>query len=520
MFRLRNCYRLAGVVFAAGLLLAHPARGENETLPTFRASAGAFLIGKDHDFFVDSEVKLPLLQEDPIAFYYRHREATPFLDLDKGVQAELLYQREEGQVDFKLNSHLRLFAVIGYQTVHAEDRTGLFSAYTFGAGIGSPVRVDGERLHWSVVVGSYMDRRDVSADWWADVSGSWRVVDFAEDKYMGSDYRASVVLSADVQSVNDGDRFGALYIVGPEIQFNTANNNRANLQLRWYHNDNNPFYGSDEDGLLLGLDINSSHDDSYVLHALERRESGWFPMIWGDYDIGFGGDRRTQRFSMNVEVVDFTIADQRFTNFIWYESHQDHRVGDFDNISYTVTLGLQSTVGLESPLSQDQPLVAGLDFLHRSDHALNPDNDRVQAVGEPTAVGKLIPNGSINILPRLRLQTLGWDLPYRDPSMYERKTEWINNFDWRATVGMTGNSNRPRGNFSGQLGLNWDIATVQGYVVYAHGVGSIGDESPDWQGELGVRRPSIKVFTRYEDYGISRTISRGSIVVLGMGVYL
>jgi hypothetical protein len=138
----------------------------------------------------------------------------------------------------------------------------------------------------------------------------------------------------------------------------------------------------------------------------------------------------------------------------------------------------------------------------------------------PTEVGPLIPNGSINILPRVRLQTRGWDMPYRDPHMYDRKNEWLNYFDWRLTAGHTANSTRPVGLFSGQVGLNWDIATVQGYVAYAEGVGSIGDETPTWRGEFGVRRPAIKLFGRAESYGISRQIARGEIFVLGVGVNL
>jgi hypothetical protein len=104
--------------------------------------------------------------------------------------------------------------------------------------------------------------------------------------------------------------------------------------------------------------------------------------------------------------------------------------------------------------------------------------------------------------------------------MYDRKTEWLNYFDWRVTAGLAANSSRRRSDFAGQLGLDWDIATVQGYVAYLEGVGSIGDESPDWRGEVGVRRPAIKVFGRAESYGISHNIARGDIFVIGMGVNL
>jgi hypothetical protein len=126
---------------------------------------------------------------------------------------------------------------------------------------------------------------------------------------------------------------------------------------------------------------------------------------------------------------------------------------------------------------------------------------------------------SINLM-RLRLQTLGWDIPYREPSMYQTKTEWLNYVDWRVTIGYDFHHSRERANPAAQLGLNWDAATIQGYVVYARGIGSIGNETPDWLGELGVRRPAGKVFLRAESYGLENQLARGSTIVAGVGFFL
>ncbi|HUJ11692.1 MAG TPA: hypothetical protein VL171_16910 [Verrucomicrobiae bacterium] len=496
------------------------ARAEDQSLPTFRSFAGAFLAGDQHNFFVESELELPLLHEGPSTLYYRHQESTPFLDLDRGVQAEQLYEREEAQVDFVLSPYVRLIFLGGYESVKHEDRAGSLSAYALGGGFGSPLTADDQRLHWYALGGGYVQRSTTDSDWWTDLFGSYRLYDFLRDEYFGSKYRASLNVAGRLESSSHGGRFQGLYRVGPELQMLTANGNRANLSLDWYRNDNNPFYGSNENGLLLGIDITSSRDDSYVFDARGQREPGWFPLIWGDYDLGFGGSKRTQRFSMNVEVLDFDIAQQRFTGFVWYETHQEHRANDFQNISYTVTLGFQSVVGLQSVLSQGEPLVAGFDFLHRSDHALSPPRERVAAEGKPTSKGPLLQNGSDNLLPRLRLQTRGWDLPYRDPHIYDHETRWLSYFDWRVTAGMTDNSSRSRGRFAGQVGLNWDVATIQGYVAYIQGVGSVGNETPDWRGEFGVRRPAFKLFGRAEKYGINRELARGEIFVLGAGVNL
>ena len=498
-----------------------PAHEEAAPLPTFRSFAGAFLTKEHkHNFFVESELELPIVRQGPVTVYYRHQEATPFLDLDRGIQAEQFYEREEGQADFVLSPYVRMILVGGYEAVKREDRSGAFNAFALGGGFGSPLNADSDRLHWYVLGGAYVRRTNIDSDWWADFFGSYRIYDFVRDEYMDSKYRASLALAGRVESSNNGGRFQGLYRVGPELQLTTANGNRASLALDWYHNDNNPFYGSDENGLLLGFEVTSSRDDKYVFDAREKREPGWFPLVWGDYDVGFSTSKRMQRLAMNVEIVDFDIAQQRFTGFIWYETHQEHRADDFQNISYSVTLGVQSVVGLESLLSQGQPLVAGLDFLHRSDHALDPNANRVADDGQNTSIGPLLRNGSINLLPRLRLQTRGWDLPYRDPHIYDRETHWLNYFDWRLTAGEKINTSRDRAYFAGQAGLNWDIATVQGYVAYVQGVGSIGNEDPDWRGEFGVRRPAVKVFGRAESYGINRELAREDIFVLGVGVNL
>ncbi len=501
-------------------LFAAPAHAEDLSKPTFHSFAGAFLIGDTHNFFVESELQLPLLQLGPFSLDYHHQESTPFLSVHNGIQAEQLYNRDELQADWQLTDWLRVITLGGYHVGYLEDRPGKAEAVAIGGGLGSPAQRNGNRFYWHALAGGYMAKHELNADWWTDLYGSWRAFYFVTDEYLGSKFRASLNLSMRAESANEDDHYRSLYKGGPEIELLTANGNRAIFELHWYRNDHNPFYGSQENGLLVGLDITSSREDDYLYHARQTRQPGWFPMIWGDYDAGVGGTRRVTRFEMNVEVVDFRIADHLGTFAIWYQTHQEFRDGDFDNISYSVALGLQTPIGLASPLSQGNPLVLGLDFLHRSDHSLNPNADRVAAVGVPTSLGPMIAHGSLNIWPRLRLQTLGWDLPYRDPTMYERRTAWLNFVDWRLTAGHDASSSRNRFPLAAQIGLNWDIATIQGFVVYTQGIASTGNETPDWLAELGVRRPVGKLFTRFETYGINRNIARGDILEIGAGINL
>ena len=308
-----------------------------------------------------------------------------------------------------------------------------------------------------------------------------------------------------------------------KLQLLSANGNFLDISLAWYRNDSHPFLGYDEEGLLAGFNITSGPEQTYPVDVAAQRASGWMPLVWGAYDTGFSTYKRIARFEMNVEVADFHIAGSRFTGFVNYESRQEHRDGDYDNIAYTVSFGPQTEIGLASPLSHGEPLIAGLDFLHRSDHSLNPDADRVQSEGEFVNIDgvptKEVPHASLNAV-RLRLQTPGWNLPYRNPRIYDRQTAWLNIVDWRITSGASFGSSRRRGLYLGQIAANWDIVTLNGYVAYARGLGSIGNETPDWQAELGVRRPAGYVFTRYESLHMRVNLARGDTLVVGLGFNL
>jgi hypothetical protein len=235
--------------------------------------------------------------------------------------------------------------------------------------------------------------------------------------------------------------------------------------------------------------------------------------VWGQYDVGYGGDRTIQKTELNAEIHDALVFNHPITAVLWYESRQEYRPGDFDNVSYSISFGAQTRIGLASFLSQGKPLIAGVEYLHRSAHALAPAASRVPPP-------EVLPHDSLNLGPRFRLQTLGWDLPYRDPERYKADAEWLNDFDWRITLGYDFYHSRDRSPPSGQLGLNWDVASIRGCALYARGIGSIGNETPDWQFEAGVRRRAGKLFFRYERYGLESQLSRGNTAVVGIGLTL
>jgi hypothetical protein len=487
--------------------------------PQIRAFAGAWLGASHHNYWVESEIVWPFLVTEQFSLQYRREDITPFLDLRAGgIQAELLYRLDEISALIPINPWLELKTVARFEDSMNADRAGNISAYSFGAGIGSPADFNA-KIQWSLLAGTYIDRKNLTHDWWFDASGRWRAYEFSTQNYLDGQFAPALTLSGRFRAAVDDDAAHPLFEIGPNLEFSTAHGNRAELGLHWLQNSGNPFYGRRDNGVLFGINLTSSRKTDAVFDARTERKSGVLPLVWGSFEAGSSMDRRISQLNMDVELLDFKIAEHPFTAKIWYSHRQDYNTGDFDNTSYSVTLGIQTLAGLQPPPWDDQPLVLGIDFFHRSDHALAADAARVAAEGSLVNGLVLLNSGSINLF-RLRLQSRGWDLPYRDPSIYNRNTRMLLDFDWRVTMGYDSNSSRERDLFTGQIGLNCDIATIEGYVIYLLGIGSIGNESPDWLGEFGVRRPAFKVFVRTEDYGIAHVLSRGNLVYGGVGINL
>jgi hypothetical protein len=275
--------------------------------------------------------------------------------------------------------------------------------------------------------------------------------------------------------------------------------------------DGHPLYESDDTAWLAAMGLRSAMGAEAQGRARVRDTAGWLPLIWGEYELGAGTDRTLQRTALDAEFHDFIVAGRRFTGRLSYEARQEMRPGDYDNISYTGIVGLQSDIGWAPPGANGRPLVLGADYLHRSAHALDPAADRV-----PDAAP--LDRNSINLLPRLRLQTRGWDPPYRDPAAFDGGARWLNDLEWRMTLGFDVGSSRERSGPAAQAGLRWDIASVRGCVIHAGGLLSAGNETPDWQAEVGARRPAFRIALRAERYGLESHLARGDTFALVAGL--
>src|SRR6266446_1953384 len=156
---------------------------EDPTEPMIRSFAGAFVRGSDHDYYVESELRLPLVQCDPFMLAYDYQEATPFARYKGEPQAEVLARQQQGELRVAVSDTIQLIGIGGYRSTYREDTPGFLSAYAVGGGIGSPFPHDGERLQWAVTGGALLSTMGTHDNWWLDAHGSWRAVTFAQDQY-------------------------------------------------------------------------------------------------------------------------------------------------------------------------------------------------------------------------------------------------------------------------------------------------------------------------------------------------
>jgi len=495
--------------------LAAPAADEvaavaqEESRPTLQAMiAGLFF--DDHSYMAESSVRLPMLHESGFGVSYYQHEMTPILR--EGAQTQLLTTWNGVEAAYATDFGLRVIGIGGFHRTANQDRPGSLQTWELGLGLGSLPNSAPQRFEWSVTLGGYAAAQRLDADWWANLSLTWRTFDLPQRPFLETGVKPFIGLGADVESANDGAEFHALYRVGPIMELVSGNGNIARFRAQWYANDGNPFYETRFSSLLVGVEVSTSLDVTNLFDMRDQRRPGWLPVVWGEYDAGVGVGSHLQTTELTAEIHDIRLGERIITPIIWYESRQDYRDDDYDNVSYTVSLGMQTVTGWPSLLTQSDPIVLGVDYLHRSAHALAPDESRVPA-------GTVLPHDSVNLV-RVRAQSQGWDLPYRDPTIYSGDTRWLNHFDWRVTLGYDFYHSRDRGNPAMQFGLNWDAATLRGCVAYARGVVSVANETPDWRIEAGVRHRPWKLFLRWEDYGLESQIAEGPLAVVGLGIVL
>ena len=172
--------RTIAICLLGSALLGGPVivRGEDQTQPSIQAMiAGLFF--DDHTYMAETSVRLPIFRE--------------------GSQTQFLTTRNRLESDWAFGDGLRLIAVGGLHRTAFQDRPGSLEAYEIGAGIGSALRREPGLFDWSVVVGGYVGREHLEANWWADMHATWRAFELPQGQMMATAFHPFLGLAADVE---------------------------------------------------------------------------------------------------------------------------------------------------------------------------------------------------------------------------------------------------------------------------------------------------------------------------------
>lgn len=486
------------------------------------------LQGDRYDYMVDSTADIALRLQPDWLILYRHRDHTPFFSPGPvpfgsvpGNQPDNLTLRDELRIYRALSGRLALGLAVRHEESYGSDYAGSVAADSAAPIVRWRSSLSRAVLRVEAEAGPLdSGERELDADaYWElhlglDYATSWSPI-------FWNVRRPWIAVVADAYGLVGGEQTGESVMVGPELVFLTDSGNEVRFLAKYWHNDGVPFDATlDTDDALLGLALASPR-----LSAAHRESAGEpfrdFKVgtsIQGRYDVGLAPDSWMNQLALLSQLVQFDLLGLPLAVAIDYTHRRvlewDSGGDELQNTSYLVAVGLETALPAQW---QGLPLVAGVDFTHRSDHALDVPPERLEPgdAGYLPAEGRL-ENGNINVFPRFRLETQGWDDPML-PAELAGRHGWLGRLGWRVTAGSDGGGSRDRGQFAGQLSGHCDLVGFGAYALYVAGAASIGNESPDWAAELGARTRRARVFGRFESWGVTEHLGGEDLALIGMG---
>ncbi|MBV9463534.1 MAG: hypothetical protein JO317_04835, partial [Verrucomicrobiae bacterium] len=358
----------------------------------------------------------------------------------------------------------------------------------------------------------------------ADAEVTYRVVDLPFGSGgLHNELRPSLLLELEEESTNDGAHRAGYYVEGgPTIEMMSMNGNRFSVFFHGVKNSGDEFRMSNDEGVFAGVKATTFQDTPQPNHYdWDFEGARWIPRMRAVNELCGSFDGSLNKIEFRLDAFEWKTFDQIWTVYTDYE-HRQNWLSNFDNTSYSVNPGLKTYIEPNewlAVLTDGQHLVPFVEYSHRSDHALDPKDPLRFTSANTTGHGYLRRQSIDNF--QGGFQTLGWNNPNYRAEKYQKVSSFVNQFDWRLTAGYAVNEPRQRDQPPASAGLNWDIASIEGFVVYAQGIVGIGEANPDYIAELGVKRPGGNVFLRYESYGLpARLEGRQHPLYAGIGMQL
>ena len=482
---------------------------------------GAYaLFGDTYQFSVESQAQIGLRIDRDWLLLYRHRDWTPFVNGDQfgRIQPDILTLSDELRLYRALSQRWAVGLALRNTEAYAIDRPG-----------GSSLAAVGPAIRYNDRIGAYALRAEVDlspvvdGDGPADGDLVWQTR-FQVERPLSKVWpvfwnvdQAALRLAVDAEGIAGAPSDPFTLRVGPELVFPTRQGNDLSLFAHYWTNQNHPFAATqDEDATLLGIAVSSpawgdSLDTSTQVGKLQGA-----PSIGGRYDLGFSSDFWLSQFDLYGDAFTFEAFTRPWSFVIDYSHRRKLGFADEDpqNTAYWVM------VGLETPLPwapTGVPVIAGLDFTHRSDHALDVPKQQILAPGAPLDPNvDRIQSTDINVFPRLRLETADYSDPVPHADLL-RKRGWIGHLAWQVSGGWDFEQVDESEPFSGRVALRSDLIGLGAYLLYLEGAAGSGSETPEWSVESGLRGSRHRAFVRFEDWGIPSRLGGEQVGMIGAG---
>ena len=445
-------------------------------------------------YWVETRISLELSIAPSWFAVYEHTERAIFLDLDRAppsgtIQLDRASSSDLLQVGRDLAPGIDVGLALGYARADRADRPGAVRTAILGPAM--RWHLPALRTDLAAVAGAALAVEGLEDDTWTRLSLRTG---------MPSPWDA-LGLEAEYEALGDPWPTGGYLEVGPFAEF-PAGRVHLGLAVHYVRVDNQPLLTLDDSGWGFWLRMRADGSESCEA-STDPVQAG------GGYRFGVGDEGETSRFLAEAR---YHQPEARWAGFLEYAARRDF--GRDPTGTYRVALGPGARLGLPALLGCDpRDGWVALEFLHRSDHALDPDPERVARSADPSDLGPMIEHTNVNIFPRLTFATDGW-------SALGRRTPAPAPWELFATVGRRLAGHETDAEFAGQLGLRVNVVRARSWTAYLEGVVATGGEAPEQAIELGWEAGPWSLFALWNDYGIEERSGATSDVVVGVGIRL
>ncbi len=465
---------------------------------------GAAVAGADRmRYIVDTSIRLGIRPETTgpsIAGFYRER--LTFLELDAAPASGPIQLDRVSQLLYA-GGYLppldgwSLGLVGGVAGARAADTIGEYRVGFVGPGL--VLNLPARGIEAECIAAPAFDTRGVDTD-------AWYLLDMAWTPSFASGW---ITLDLRYEGLGDPSPSGGAWEGGAVLHLMPNRPRSVDLALRYVSVEDQPLFSFDDDGWGFWIELQADPSSDGTGPGDSEGAAGSL-LASGSLRLGLGDDGYTSRFGARA----FWRAPGRNYGFhVDYCARTD--VSDDPIGMFAVSLGPALEFATPPPpLEGPERILVGLEFLHRSDHALDADPGRLAASGHYTDLGSMVEHTNINIVPRLFLTTSGW----HSPDLF--RTADPPRWSVRLAAGYRLGTNSADPGFAGSAGLRINFLRRENLTGYLRGILGTGRETPETAAEIGLESGPWLFYLSWSDPDLDANLGDPLEGTVGIGFRL